>query len=425
MGKIIIILVLLLAYNNSSAQTWKTISHSQFGTTDQFASLPTAVHEFFKINPFDNAIWASNDFKITTIKNNGAYTRFTTANEPLFNDIGAGGFGDFAFTTNNLYLTKANLGLFRFNNNSWSIILTDYSPLSISSDLDTAWLMGNASPFFSIYEGSLTENPYPNFARSAHKNGIFWGSPGFDDGISSFKNGLAKLYNPDTCLLLDWSNYDFKFSKKTDSLYVAGELGLSIAHNESFIDSITPQSSFNMPSSSIVEFEFDKNDNIWALFTNYVSSSNFQITNVAYYEQSTRTWSHIFDSSNSPMDYTQRFTIEVDTNNNLWVAQNEYLYVYQMGELPAWVGVEEHMDDSFFTIAPNPSNKEVTISIKQQNQPFLLKLLTVSGEEVLQQEIEIGTKEISLSIENLEKGVYFVQLVDENDKISIKKWVKY
>jgi hypothetical protein len=353
------------------------------------------------------------------LTNEGQHIEYNNQNVPVF--MTSNSFGTFVFTPSIVYAARYDKGIYKFENETWSIVKAQYSPKNLSVDGDTIWTSSGVDAEYHKISPVLIETiPGNRFDRSVHRKGNFWGSTSFDYGIFKMNlEGPSFLVNPDTCSLLNSTNYDFKFSKKTDSLYVAGSQGLSIAFGNTFIDSIDIFSSIDMPNSGILEFEFDNKDNIWALFGEIAPNPNFTIPHsLAYYTQSTRTWSKFYDSNNSPIDFSNEFTIEVDTAGNLWVAQGLFLHVLKINEVPSWLNTQKLTSKLNIGIYPNPVTDILTI----QNNEYKIQKISIydlSGKLILEQkEISIGDNKIDLNA--IQKGYYLIKIEAENGVLTSK-----
>ena len=302
MKKIAPIFLFLIAFT-SNAQTWQHIDASEYHASGDFYA-GSNIQRNFNINPYDNSIWMTGkwggNFYINTFDPTGNYIVYDKATIPVFGQFTA--FDQIEFTPAKTFVVSDYSGLFSFDGATWVLESSVPDGCSISADADTIWMSRTNQNFLKWVNeaNSLGTN---SFRRIQSKNGITWVSTGEWQGTSTFANNVYTLYSPDTSNLLSWNNYDFKFPHYTDTMYTSSDLGFSLAHNGMFIDTITPNNSTNMPSSSVIEFEFDQNDNIWALF-----APNFQLstppTHLAFYDQATKTWSNIclLYTSPSPRD---------------------------------------------------------------------------------------------------------------------------
>ena len=87
------------------------------------------------------------------------------------------------------------------------------------------------------------------------------------------------------------------------------------------------------------------------------------------------------------------------------------------------VGLKETKNANI-SLYPNPAKNEITINLANSlNNSMVCSMIDVLGKEVASASIEKGTSSFKLNIESLEKGVYFVNLMDGNTVIT-KKIIK-
>lgn len=397
----------------ATSQTWQSINSNYISPINVFtASGGTYPSKWFKLNPYDNSLWMGWNDQIQTLRNDGLIELFDYTTDPILHQFG--NMIEFDFTTTHAYVLDENNGLFRYDGSTWSSVFLANWGSHLSSDADTVWMCrGNNTNYIYSYDGFSFQGSgiYPRRIQS--RNGEIWISFSHDSDISKLEGGSYYLYSPDTSFLLDWSNYDFKFAKKTDTLYVAGDSGFSLAYNSQFIDTITPGNSTNMPSGPIIEFEFDNQNNIWAVFGN----TSFYANTIAYYDQMTETWSQIYNSSNSPIDYTKRISIEVDTSGNLWVTDGQYLHILKINNPPAWLGSPELEKDDNISIYPNPSNGTINLSVNDNATATSIEITDLSG-RLLKTMTYSHQRDL-----NLKAGQYFIRLLEGDSILGVEKIV--
>jgi hypothetical protein len=396
-------------------QTWQTIYGSDISSIGAFTGggAGTMASKKFKINPFDNSIWMAKGSNIQVLKNDGTLELFNNTTSPILN--ASGSFLEFEFTPTRTYLLDEYYGLYKYSGVSWANVYLGSWGIHLSSDIDTVWMShSNNTSIISTYNGFVFQSSNLNSRRAQSRNGNLWISSSYNSDIAKFNNNLFNLYSPDTSFLLDWSNYDFKFAKKTDTLYVSGALGFSLAYNDAFIDTITPGNSLNMPSASIIEFEFDNQNNIWAVFGN----SSYFANAIGYYDQASETWTQVYDASNSPIDFSTRISIEVDTSGNLWVANSQNLHVLKINNPPAWLSVYEKEKLETIAIYPNPVKDILTFSsngIEIENS----EIIDLNGNVLL---TNFNSEKIDIS--SLEAGMYFIRFKTAFGRVFQEKFIK-
>jgi hypothetical protein len=87
------------------------------------------------------------------------------------------------------------------------------------------------------------------------------------------------------------------------------------------------------------------------------------------------------------------------------------------------VGINENEDENEFSIYPNPTNNELNVNITPSSEEnSILKILDVTG-KVVRTIIVSGSKTITLNVEELSTGVYFLELTNASGK-EVKKFIK-
>ncbi len=414
--RVIQLIISFFMVSNLFGQTWQTIYGSDISSIGAFTGggAGTIASKKFKINPYDNSIWMAKGSKIQVLRNDGTIELHDNTTDALLQPLGSP--LEFEFTSDLVYMCDQNYGLYKFNGTSWAITYLGSGGSYLSNDIDTIWMAkSNNTNFISTYNGFVYNGNVSFLSRIVSRKGVMWVSGGTVSGsIANYTNEVLTIYSADTSMLLDNSNYDFKFAKKTDTLYVSGALGFSLAYNDAFIDTITPGNSINMPSSSVIEFEFDNQDNIWAVF----GDSWFYANAIGYYDQASETWTQVYDASNSPIDFSTRISIEVDTSGNLWVANTQNLHVLKINNPPAWLDVYEKEYAQSITIYPNPVKDILTFSsngIDIENS----EILDLKGNVLL---TNFNSQKIEVSL--LEAGMYFVRFKTASGRLFQKKFIK-
>lgn len=415
-SRIIIVALLLVLAPPLLSQNWYTIHYSSLNFLG-FRSPGNSIYSRqFSVNPYDNTLWFAKNNYVQYIKESGEHGRFDYNNVPVFHNWSQ--MEDFAFTKDYVFITDNYKGLFKYDGITFNLEFPVEYALDLCAEEDSIWMTVESSNYFSWKAGLFTQYAQKYNRRLTVRNGQLWGSTGTYDGISHIDAMGNHLHSPDTSVLLDWSSYDFKFARNSDTLFVSGDRGFSLAYDNFFRDTITANNSTNMPSGAILEFEFDQNDNIWALFGEGNGFANF--SSLAYFDRSTRNWSQIYNNLNCPIDFTKRLSIELDTLGNLWVCGPSYLYLLELAQKPAWVGLEEQTPFSRVELYPNPVNDQLFIDLQQEHQASAIRIVDVTGREYMRQQY---SKEISVS--SLQKGVYFLLLYnEEGKKIAVEKFVK-
>ncbi|PIE86559.1 MAG: hypothetical protein CSA03_04735, partial [Bacteroidetes bacterium] len=358
-------LLLLVLSTNVQAQTWKTIPHEHYNAlTYTGASFVSTNYSQFEINPYDGTMWfisnlSQSNFNIKRINNDGSMTLFTPSNMP-FMDVNSRHFIGIDFSSSKTFLLHEFDGAFSYDGITWVYEGAFDKGTYIYSDVDTLYFGRLNADFVRLTEMGTTYN-WAASRRLAVKKRSAWSTNSFFTGIHKLNTSFdaAIFFNPDTCNLLSTVNNDFKFARNSDTLYVAGEQGFSLAYDETFVDTITMNNAPNMPYPSIIEFEFDSQDNIWAVFGDG-GTLGFYPQYIGYYDRSVQDWTLVYDQSNCPVDFTKRLDIEIDPDDNLWVCDNQDLHVLKINNTPGWLSLVEE-ENSSFSVFPNPSSGVLSI----------------------------------------------------------------
>lgn len=370
----------------------------------------------FKIDPYTNKIWFAYDNIAHGLDEQGNYFKFDYTNTPAFiENTSFSIIQDFEFTQSYTFIVDRYNGVLNYDGSNWNQLASGYDWCSISSDNDTIWV-SRAGSYYLIWEaGVVSSGALSGLERISRKKGEMWGVTSL--GASSLyriENNIPIYYQSDTCILLDNKNYDFKFSPYTDTFYTAGDLGISLAYNGIFFDSITPDNSSNMPTGPIREFEFDQYDNIWALF----GTDAWTHSNIAYYEQATKTWTQVYDENNSPVKLDHRVSIEVDSAGNLYVADIFDLHVLKINNWPTWLDVLEH-ETLNFTAYPNPGTGLLHIQRPDEIVVDEVIVVDLSGKLLLQYVFKP-----ELNVSQLQAGTYLLQLYANGNRVGTLRYVK-
>jgi len=217
-------------------------------------------------------------------------------------------------------------------------------------------------------------------------------------------------------LFLPGTLNDIKFSNQTDTLFIAGENGISLAYNYFTVANITPSNTTNMPSSNVLEIDFGADDTLWAVFGD-TNGDPFSIAKL-----SGNTWIDVLDNANSPIDFTNFWGMAIDTLGNPYFIDNLFLHTIINSTSPGWLGLESLSVSNFQTlISPNPSNDKIKITYSQQSIKDIY-ITDVQGKIV--QTLASNSKEVNIDISTWQKGVYFVKSVEKNGNSSFNRFVK-
>ena len=398
----------------SLSQTWQSINVKAMNPfVSTYSGLGTGNNRYFRINPYNNHIWLTYADAVQQLTSDGDYFYYNNSNTPLFPTNAD--FRDFAFTPQYTFALSENYGLYQLDENIWNLAIPFDKGINMTYDADTVWCIRQNQNYMKWYGGFNSTGSHLANSKAEIKKRLFW--TGDDNSaILRWENDLYTVYSPDTTVLMDWGCWDMKFYPGTDSLFVANDAGFAIADGITFIDSICATNCTNMPTGIILEFEFDANNNIWALIGN---SGLYYKDALAHYNVSTKVWDQYYDENNSPIDFnTPNVSIEMDNLGNLWVVDRQLLHVLDEGNAPQWVGMEEYHSPLSVSIFPNPSNELVSINF--EGQQAKLMIYDTQGKIIQTSTVLAGEQ---FSIADLEKGIYFFEITNEEGK-AVKRAVK-
>jgi len=410
-----IFLINVILVTSIKAQGWRTIHAADFHPLGSFIQQGSGFEQSnkqFFVNSNDNSIWFGFKNEIQGFDTFGNYFNFDFSNTPTLQQQSL--ILDFAATTNYVVALDRYFGIHKFELNSWSLLSNLSEGIDICVDQDTIWIARFSANYLKMIGGNTYPGSIASLKRIRSKNGYLWGSTSTNSFVGLFQSGNLNFYSPDTCALLDWTNYDMKFSKTSDTLYIAGASGISVAINGIFTDSITPLNTIGMPSSSVFEIELDSQNNIWAVF----GSSYNQVSQVGYLNRSTGIWTQAFDATNSPINFDYRVSIELDSADNLYVVDTD-LHVLEINTLPTWLGLNDNGKINQFNLFPNPATTSFTISgISTTIIGEKATLKDLSGKIVL--EFLLNEVNQKVEVSKLRKGIYLLQIGESTEKIIIE-----
>ena len=386
-------------YGHFYSQTWQTV---RLNTSAGLNIFPP--YKGFKINPYTNDLWFLNTSRVSCLEADGS-VHFLDLSE-----YSSGCNPDITFTPSNPYFRNTFSGLYRVN--------ADYSKVLVYSGNDLGNVYSNSDTVYM----SLTN---PDGYLSYTSNGIITTSNGFErieaKGIIKYpafnlNSSLVKYtgfssdgYEHYSVVDSDYfcpQFHDAKFSRLTDTFYVSCTQGITKAINYDFNDSIVPSNTINMPSANVIEFEFDDQDRLWAVFGD-ASDVPFAFARLDGNE-----WTNRYDASNCPINFAAYKGLEIDTLGNLWVSESFYLHTLLTPNSPVWLGTQELALETLEAY-PNPAEDQVTI--KLPNAGGRLQVATLSG-VVLLEESNLTEKEVSLDISSWMPGCYVATWTDGDRK---------
>lgn len=393
-------LLLLLLHTSVFAQTWQQFTPDQFDNGIFIAGYD--VYEEFQINPSDNSLWLCRADQLIHINDNGSHETFNAFNTSYI----LGGFfiRDVAFTSSAAYFMDESYGIHKYEGGNWTHVFVDSDCQDIASENDTVWIARQNSTLVQLANDTPLIITNDVNRRILRKKGMLWGSnkeSNWDARTVVYNNedGSYDAYYGSNSNMMDSYSYDYKVANNSTALYVAGRKGLSIAVDQFFYDSICAENSTNMPSGYIIEFEFDSQDNIWAIF----GGDDYMPTHVAHYNQLTEDWDQVYDASNSIINFDARLDIEIDTNDNVWLARDFYLYFLKVQEEPHWTGLKEQIKEFSIKVHPNPVASTLHVTGLVEQSPY--QLVSLTG-QVVKEGIVFKT----IDVASIESGVYNLKI---------------
>ncbi len=330
-----------------------------------------------------------NDNKVAVIENSGVKQLFD------YNQLGTLWTGDqlkFTFTPDSVFYMKKVFGLFNFNNYVSSQIVTETNITDITSTNDTVYIsrMGTGLK----YSGGNVIDTYFSGVDVTIKNQFLY----TDNGVLGYEVAYSNVMLwTDPEYLLTSINCK-KFQRHSDTIFAGTSKGIMYAFNYDVLDTITPNNTTNMPSSNVLEIEFDHLDSLWAVFGD-VNDVPFAIAKL-----DGSTWTNVFNTSNSPIDFSNFLGLEIDTLGNLWVADNMALHTLLTPNSPSWLGLNENELAQNLKVYPNPSNE--SFSIQNLNEFDLIKVVDLQGRVVF----ETNEKD-NIDISLIQSGNYIAQVI--------------
>ena len=393
---ICLVLFFLSGSLNFRAQTWQSINNSNFYNTIPWGQ--------FVINQYTNDIWLVNDNKVAFIANSGLIQTFGNVD---FGELWTGDHLRFTFTSDSVFYMKSTFGLFNFTDYVSTPSIVESEILDITTNADTIFIIRSGS-ILKYIDGNVIDT-YFNASDIISKNEFLYS----DNGVIGHNVNYSNILLWDDPHYLLAPIHDKKFQRHTDSLYVSTKKGLMYVFNYDVLDTITPNNSINMPGPNVLEIEFDNNDNLWAVF----GDSNDVPFAISKLEGNT--WTSRYDNTNSPIDFSNFYGLEIDTLGNLWVADLNYLHTFLTPNSPTWLGTKELTQSFQIKIFPNPSSNNLTIS----EIPLSLigsnaTITDVNGKQIL--DFVIAQQKQQIDCSALKKGVYFLRIGEENQKIMVE-----
>lgn len=399
-------------------QTWQTIP--EYGTYDR------APYGQFLINPYTNDIWINSEDQVSVIENDGDIVVFDNGE---LGSLYIGNNLQFAFTLQHVYYAHDYTALYTFDNYSpqAQFIFNSFQQTEfrgLTSNGDTVYI-GFNTPFFSS-DFYYRKHENGNTFSSGHpakkvfaKNDQIYGSFDLDDDLYYFTGSnytdytyfIGNPFGSDDPEYLGGYYNDLKFSRYTDTLFIACDSGINLCYFYDIFDSITPDNTVSMPSAKVLEMEFDHVDNLWAVF----GDANDVAFAIAKLEGNT--WTNIIDASNSPINFSLYMGFEIDTLGNLWVIDEDALHTLIGPNSPGWLNTIEIKKEEF-GVYPNPVRD--FLHIKGLNDEVTgISIIDLCGNTVMKLDEFVDRIDVS----TLSSGCYFIEM-ETYAGTSVLTWVK-
>lgn len=91
---------------------------------------------------------------------------------------------------------------------------------------------------------------------------------------------------------------------------------------------------------------------------------------------------------------------------------NNGLFVFDISAAANATGLDENFENTSLKIFPNPAQKEFQISFYNKEDVFVV-VTDISGKEILKSTLKAAQSGKTISVENMENGLYFVQILSE------------
>ena len=402
------------------AQTWQEVNLGQSSV-------------YLSFNHFDSTLWLKKTYPIHF--EDGVFTYYNNTAVPLFDFIGFS-YAKPVFTSTAMYsCTSGTQFFYKFDGNTFQSIdlpgdqqMSDYGRMIVHNDtLYFNTLDPGGTYVLSYYQDQLVQT------FTGYRPNLIVG----ENASYSFSSGSVDYVNLPTGSNMGIDNtmpsnhkiLDAKLLPGTDTLFYTKIDHIGVAYGTSEIDSISASNSLQMPNGHPRKLCFDLDGNLWVLFGNTdCVNSQHKPTYISKYNRSTQTWEHttnlvdLLASYTGCANSTLNVELEVDPFNNIWLmficdAVSRY-YLWQQGDLPAWVGTSDILLPNEVAISPNPSDGIFQVS-SISTEPMQITILDQQGKQVAQFELNALSSDNSFDLSNQASGVYFAYVTQGG-----KRWVK-
>jgi hypothetical protein len=381
-------------------------------------------------NPFDSSLWLVKKYPARL--KNGVLTEYNISIVPDFNFVG------FlcskpVFTSSGTYCFTTGTNFFyRFDGNTFQRIYlpgsrTMKSNMAVSND--TLYLeVNNPTGTLMYFQDQIINESNIVSDRLQIGQTTFYNSYNISVANVDFnQNTISYFY---TTTPLNHFISDLLIKPQSDTLYFTAVDKILKAKMASTVGSITTNNSLQMPNGHPMKIRFDQDENLWTLFGDpNCNLINHNAKVISKYNPVTNTWEQSKNISelllNLPDTDSNNVTteLEVDSYNNIWLliksnSTTKY-FMLQQGDAPSYLGLQNPGNAENINIFPNPTSDHITIS----EIPLSLigsnaTITDVNGKQILDFEITQQNQQIDCS--TLKKGVYFLRIGEQNQKIIIE-----
>jgi hypothetical protein len=365
----------------------------------------------------------------------GVFTYYNNIAVPLFDFIGFS-YAKPVFTSTAMYsCTSGTQFFYKFDGNTFQSIdlpgdqqMSDYGRMTVHNDtLYFNTLDPGGTYVLSFYQDQLGQTfigASANLIVGDNESYYIEGGDVIHLNLEqNDRNGIDNTMPSNHKIL------DAKLLPGTDTLFYTKIDHIRIALGTAVIDSISASNSLQMPNGHPRKLCFDLDGNLWVLFGNTdCVNSQHKPTYISKYNRSTQTWentTNLVDLLANYPGYSSSMSnveLEVDPYNNVWLLFNynsvSKYYMFQQGDLPAWVGTSEILLPDEVAISPNPSNGIFHVS-SLSTEPMQICILNQQGTQVAQFNLNELSSHHSFDLSDQAPGVYFAHVTQRGNR-----WVK-
>lgn len=178
---------------------------------------------------------------------------------------------------------------------------------------------------------------------------------------------------------------------------------------------------------------------IYPAVSNAIGNFNFGLGNggdaIRLYNQNGKLhFSFVYDDANNwpTTPDGQGFTLQLKDASDIFVdvcipeswIESCYLGTPGNAYLPCDFSVETSSASGSWNLWPNPAQQELWIQIPKGEKLIALKIIDLQGRKVHEEKDGSHEGNLQIHINNLQRGVYLLQILNQNQEIQVLKWVK-